>query len=126
MHLRNIQDAEAMTTGTLASAAVTADQVIVTYTVPAGKKATLYFWSVFARLTTYAATATLFGPASLEINGVKKWTQDIFHAGAADQLGEDFPNGIPLNSGDVVRLVCTPSAITAFTWRGSLGILLGN
>src|SRR5438132_14335127 len=53
-------------TGTLVSTATTADQVLVTYTVTAGKTLYLSYFDYTARLTTYAATATNFGNCSLE------------------------------------------------------------
>jgi hypothetical protein len=47
-----------MKTGTLATSATTADQVILTYTVTSGKIFYLTYLDVNARLTTFAATAT--------------------------------------------------------------------
>lgn len=115
---------EDLQTGSLVSTATTADQVIVTRTIPAGKKSLLFGFDVMARLTTFATTATHFGTVSLEINGTKKATLDVAHAGnPVLPVSGSYPDGIQVKGGDVVRLVCTPSAITSFTWRGCLTIL---
>lgn len=109
------------TTNTLASTAATADQVVVTYTVTAGKTFFLQFADVAARLTTYAATATNFGVASLQIDGAVVWTQMLMGAGNSPQVFME-PGGEPIAvpGGKVIRIVCTPSAATAFTWRGNI------
>ena len=111
-----------LVTGTLASSATTGDQVILTYTVTAGKTLFLEFLDFSARLTTYAATATLFGTLSLETPaGTKLYTMDVFHAGTLDGKVITFPEPVPVAAGTVVRVVCTPAAATAFTWRANFG-----
>jgi hypothetical protein len=111
-----------MKTGTLASVAATADQVILTYTVTAGKTFYLQYLTIVARLTTYAATATNFGDASLESPAATKlFTQMIANAGAPDISGWNFAEPVAIPAGTVIRVVCTPSAATAFTWRANLG-----
>lgn len=108
-------------TGTLASSANTADQVILSYTVTAGKTFYVTHLTISARLTTFAATATLFGTASLEIAGTKQHTWELFHAGNIPAIVIEFPEPIFVGAGVVVRVVCTPSAATAFTWRANFG-----
>lgn len=111
-----------MKPGSLASTAVTADQVVVTYTVTAGKTFYLQYFDIGARLTTYAATATNFGDCSLESPAATKlYTTNIAHAGSPVPVWHDLSEPVPIASGVVIRLVCTPSAATAFTWRGNLG-----
>ncbi len=109
-------------TGSLASSANTADQVIATYTVPKDKTFFLQQATVDARLTTYATTATLYGTVSLELpSGTKVITADVFNAGQnrpVDLVRVAEP--IPIAGGTVVRIVCTPSASTAFSWSGWL------
>ena len=115
---------EDLQTGSLVSTATTADQAIVTRTIPAGKKSLLLGFSVMACLTTFATTATHFGTVSLEINGTKKATIDVAHAGnPVLPVQIDFQDGVQVKAGDVVRLVCAPTAVTSFTWRGCLTIL---
>jgi hypothetical protein len=112
----------AMKTGTLASSAVTADQVVVTYTVTAGKTLYVSYWDIGARLTTFAATATNFGDCSLESPaGTKLVTEMNAGTGVTLPNAITFPEPIPIAAGAVIRVVCTPAATTAMTWRGNLG-----
>lgn len=109
-------------TGTLASSAATADQVIRTYTVTAGKTFYLCWLAVNARLTTFAATATNFGEASLESPaGTKLLTTMIAGSGIGDRDYLVFTEPVPIAAGTVIRMVCTPAAATAMTWRANFG-----
>jgi len=108
-------------TGSLASSAVTADQQILTYTVPAGKIFQLAILELSAMLTTYAATATWFGTASFRVNGVKVMTFNLFGAGNSQTIMLETPVVLSYATGDVLTVVCTPSAATAFTWEANLG-----
>jgi hypothetical protein len=111
-----------MKVGTLTSTATTADQVVVTYTVTAGKTLFLQYFDVAARLTTYAATATNFGDCSLESPaGTKLWTQMVTSTGQSLPIGQQFSEPQPFAGGTVIRLVCTPSAATSFLWRANVG-----
>lgn len=112
----------ALKTGTLTSTATTADQVLLTYTVTSGKTFYVSYFDFTTRLTTYAATATNFGNCSLESPaGTKLYTQMVTNAGASVVVSERVAEPIPIASGVVVRLVCTPSAVTSFTWVGNFG-----
>lgn len=111
-----------MQTGTLVTTAVTADQVVKTYTVTAGKTLFLLYVSVNGRLTTFAATATNFGECSLESPaGTKLLTTMLAGSGIGDRDYLPFNEGVPIAAGTVVRLVCTPTAVTSMTWRGNFG-----
>jgi hypothetical protein len=112
-----------MKTGALVTTAVTADQVILTYTVTTGKTFYLESADVTARLTTYAATATLFGAASLENpSGTKLITEMIANAGViTPPYSVQFSEPVPIASATVIRFVCTPAATTSFTWQANLG-----
>lgn len=110
-------------TGNLVTTAVTADQVIVTYTVTAGKTFYLQGALITARLTTFAATATLFGACSIETPAAtKKITLDAAGSGiVAPPIwigwgGEPQP----IAAGTVIRVVCTPGAVTSYTWKAAL------
>jgi hypothetical protein len=108
-------------TGSLASSATTADQVLVTYTVTSGKTFYIAYFDFTARLTTYAATATYFGLCSLESPaGTKRFTMMLANTGATTPVDATLAEPLPIASGVVVRLVCTPSAATAFTFQGNL------
>lgn len=107
-------------TGTLASSSTTANQVVAGIT-DASKSFHVVHWDISARLTTYATTATLFGECSLESPaGTKLSTVQIANAGDARPVSQSFsvPIIIPVNT--VVRVVCTPAATTAFTWRANI------
>lgn len=111
-----------MKTGTLVTNAVTANQVIVTYTVTAGQTFYLQYLEFRARLTTFAATATNFGTISLENpSGTKLFTTGLFHAGTADGFSLQFAEPMRVDAGTVIRLVCTPSTTTSYTWFGNFG-----
>lgn len=121
--LGNVQGkTNVLKTGTLVSTATTADQVLVTYTVTAGKTLYLSYFDYTARLTTYAATATNFGNCSLESPaGTKLHTSMVTNAGNSVLISERVAEPVPILTGVVVRLVCTPSAATSFTWIGNFG-----
>jgi hypothetical protein len=111
-----------MKTGTLASSATTADQVVLTYTVTTGKTFFVEYLEVMARLTTFATPATLFGTVSLELpSGTKVWTTELVSSGTQNNVVLHFSDPIFATSTQVIRVVCTPSAATAFTWRASFG-----
>lgn len=112
-----------MKTGTLTTTAVTADQVVLTYTVTAGKTFYLQYIQLQVRLTTFAATATNFGDSSLESPAATKlYTQMNAHAGTPnDSTPIIFDEPQPFAAGTVIRIVCTPAAVTSFTWRANLG-----
>jgi hypothetical protein len=112
-----------MKTGVLVTITVTADQVILTYTVTAGKTFYLQYMNVTARLTTYATTATLFGDASLENPaGTKQITAMIANAGVINPpFAVEFAEPIPIPEGTVIRIVCTPASTTSRTWRANFG-----
>jgi hypothetical protein len=109
-------------TGNLVTTATTADQVILTYTVTAGKTFYLEYLSVDCRLTTFAVTATWFGAASLQNPAATKLiTDDLSGPGAVTRHPYIFPEPIPIGAGTVIRVVCTPSATTSFTWKANFG-----
>jgi hypothetical protein len=111
-----------MKTGTLATTTANADQVILTYTVTAGKTFYMQYFEVVARLTTFATTATNFGTFSLESPAATKlYTSNIFHAGDMDPRGVWFAEPVPIGAGVVVRIVCTPGAAANYTWTANFG-----
>lgn len=111
-------------TGTLASSANTANQVILTHSVAVGKKFVLNGLELNVRLTTFATTATNFGTASLRVAGTAVQTFICAGPGVLNnpiliKLAE--PMIITGSSeGLVVDVVCTPSASTGFTWEANI------
>jgi hypothetical protein len=111
-----------MKTGSLVTTAATADQVILTYTVTAGKTFYLEYLQVDTRLTTFATTATYFGMASLENpSGTKLITQMQAGAGIVAKPPISFTEPLPIAAGTVIRVVCTPSSTTSYTWQANFG-----
>lgn len=99
-----------------------ADQEILTYEVTAGKTLFLQYVSVQVRLSTFAATATNFGTASLETpSGTKVLTRLMCGVGFSDMGFLELAEPVPIAAGEVVRIVCTPASGTAFTWQANLG-----
>lgn len=114
--------------GTLASSAVTADQVILSYIVSPGKKFCLSYLEANVRLTTFATTATNFGVISLEApSGTKRMTFTVVAGPGVlnSPIYAEFPEALTIignsDGTTLVRVVCTPSAATAFTWDANLG-----
>lgn len=111
-----------MVTASKVTTATTADQVILTYTVTAGKTFYLQYLDIDARLTTFATTATYFGLASLESpSGTKLISQMKAGAGITVDPHYEFPEPVPVAAGTAIRVVTTPSAVTSYTWQASFG-----
>jgi len=110
-----------MLTGALVTTAVTANQVILTYTVTTGKTFYLQYLKIDTRLTTFAATATNFGLASLENPALTKLITQM-QSGAGITIGLQYAfNDLTIASGTVIRVVCTPNAATSYTWQANIG-----
>ena len=108
--------------GTLASSAVTANQVILTYTVPAGKTLWFQFLEANVMLTTFATTATAFGVIGLQVNGLLRSNFTVVAGPGVlnTPLYLEVQDSIPFQAGDVLTVVCTPSAVTPFTWEANI------
>lgn len=111
-------------TGTLVTTATTADQVILTYTVTAGKTFYVQYLEILARLTVLSATATILGTASLETpSGTKDITVSLVQPTTAEVQRHQyvFSEPIPVAAAAVIRVVCTPAAATSTTWVANFG-----
>lgn len=111
-------------TGTLVTTATTADQVVLTYTVTAGKTFYLQYFTFIGRLTVIAAGASILGATSLETpSGTKAytmtWTNPTISLVAPNTVS--FCEPIPIAAGTVIRVVCTPAAVTSMTWIANFG-----
>lgn len=110
-------------TGSLVTTAVTADQVILTYTVTAAKTFYLEYLQIEAHITTLPGNNNPvdIGDVSLETpSGTKVITHRAIHS-AYYLPHYTFPEPIPVAAGVVIRVVCTPAAVTSFTWRANFG-----
>jgi hypothetical protein len=111
-------------TGTITTTAVTADQVVLTYTVTAGKTFYMTYLVMYGRLTVLAATATILGAISLETpSGTKVFTLDDVNPTTSELEFNPIvlPTPIPIAAGVVVRVVVTPAAATSMLWRANFG-----
>lgn len=109
-------------TGNVVTTATTSGQTVVTYTVTALKTFYLQYFDVSVILTgSNAATSTLFGTASLLINGATVWTQQMKGGGAWSQYPVMFTEPVPVAAGQVVTIQVTPAAVTSYTWQGNFG-----
>jgi len=114
----------ALKTGALTTTAVTADQVVLTYTVTAGKTLYLSYLELSAVLTVLSATASILGTISLETpSGTKVLTERMQNGttSAPDRIVMSFPDPIIVAAGVVIRVVCTPGAVTSTLWRANFG-----
>jgi hypothetical protein len=111
-------------TGTLTTTTVTADQVILTYTVTAGKTLYLEYFNVTCTLTvapTNFNTPVIFGTSSLESpSGTKDMTWR-FMGPQPQQHDSTFSEPIPIAAGVVIRAVTTPGITTSLTWIVNFG-----
>ncbi len=111
-------------TNTIVTTAVTADQVVLTYTVTIGKTLWLAYYAYDTRLTVLSATASILGTMSLELpSGTKGFTSSETNPTTSQTAMRilNFSEPIPVTSGTTVRVVCTPAAVTSMTWIGNLG-----
>lgn len=110
--------------GSATTTATTADQVVATYTVTTNKTAYLQFLSIQVHLTTPSVTGGTMGTWSLE---TPSGTKDITHTAMNNTTeGEyqwivTFAEPIPVASGVVIRVVCTPSGTTSTVWEANFG-----
>lgn len=111
-------------TGTLITTAITADQVVLTYTVTSGKTFWLQYIAWDVRLTAVSATASVLGAISLEApSGTKVFTATEVNPTTSETAMSSlaFAEPIPIASGTVIRWVTTPAATTSMTWIGNFG-----
>lgn len=110
-------------TGTLVTTTTTANQVILTFTVPAGKT---FFWSFFTadvRNTAISSTALVQGTFSIRVAGVIGLTQINTNptTSATDSYILTVAEPIPFAAGTVIDVVCTPATTTSLTWVANIG-----
>ena len=128
--IRSVEEIHTVT-GTITTTATTADQVILSYTVPTGKT----FWIVGYTLNN-GETAIRANPYKIGRNTVTTEPAGpgvvdgvIFRMGnmpASSFRDEDF-SGNPRRmaiAGDVVKMTVTPSGVTSTVWRASIDFIL--
>lgn len=107
----------------LTTTAVTANQVVLTYTVTALKTMFLEYLDLQARLTAVSATASILGTIALRIGGVVVYQADFVNPTTSDVCPIDlsFAEPLPIAAGTVIDIVVTPAAVTSMKWTGNFG-----
>lgn len=111
-------------TGLLTTTATTANQEVLSYTVPADKTLFLKWFKVNVRSTSPPGNPNpvVFGEWSLETpSGTKCFTMDPIGNVSPHPMGLDLSEPWEIPAGQVVRVVCTPAAATSFRWRANFG-----
>ena len=115
-----VNKAVVMQTGTLVTTAVTANQIILTYTVTAGKNLFIEYIDIQSRFTVPSAVASLLGPVIMQMNGITVYTTGFVNPTTFDSGSQtvrlSFSEPIPLAAGLVIRFLVTPAAATSMTW----------
>lgn len=109
-------------TGTLVTTATTADQVVLTYTVTAGRTLYITAIEIEGRLTVISATASILAACSWQIGGVKQNTFTFVNETTSEVGRVTIPisEPVPVAAGVIVTIVCTPAAVTSMTWLGNM------
>ena len=112
-----------MKTGSLVTTAVTANQVVLTYTVTVAKAFYLEYLNMDAYITSQPGNGNpiLLGTVSLETpSGTKVIADTMFHPNSMG-FNTTFSEPIPVLAGVVIRVVTTPSVTTGVTWGANFG-----
>lgn len=112
-----------MQSASLVTTAVTANQVVLTYTVTALKTFYLEYLHLSALPTTVPGNGNpvSLGTISLESPAGTKLITTAFVFSAGNLLEVPFSEPIPIAAGTVIRVVVTPAATTSFTWYANFG-----
>lgn len=110
-------------TGNLTTTAVTANQVVLTYTVTAGKTLYLEYIDIAARLTAPSATASVLGTLIIQIGGVTVYTASFVNPTTSDAGSQavriSVGEPIPIAAAVVVSFLTTPAAVTSMLWSAN-------
>jgi hypothetical protein len=109
-------------TGTLVTTAVTANQVVLTYTVTAGKTLYLEYLHMDGYETTQPGNVNpiALGTISFQVAGVSSISVPYFHSDNRMAIF-NFSEPLPVAAGVVIRIVVTPVTATSITWVGNFG-----
>jgi hypothetical protein len=108
-----------MLTGELTTTTVTANQVVLTYTVTAGKTFYLEYLSFSAEPSSFATNVAL-GIVSFQAAAVSMFTMPLEYTAVAAHA-VTFTEPIPFAAGTVLRVVTTPAATTSTMWFANFG-----
>jgi hypothetical protein len=110
-------------TAQLVTTTTTADQVVTTYTVTAGKTFYLQYIAMGGYLTSQPGNANPVDLGDMHVqtpSGTTFLQTERFHPKIAD-LTVTFPQAIPIAAGVVIRITVTPVTTTSITWEGNFG-----
>lgn len=107
--------------GSLVTTAVTANQVILTHTVTAGKTFYLQEFDCNVFTTAHTTTAAAYGICSLQIGGTTVWSSYLSGPGSAQTQTVIYSEPIPVSAGTVIQWVTTPVNTTSYTWNSNFG-----
>jgi hypothetical protein len=113
-----------MKTGTIVTTASTADQVVLTYTVTAGKTFYFCYADLNGRLTIPTNSASVLGTVSIESPaGTKLYTKSRINPTTSELISDGFTPAVPLTfaASTVFRVVCTPVNGGSMTWVANFG-----
>ena len=112
-----------MQTGVLVTTATTANQVVLTYTVTAGKILYLEYLTMFGYITTIPGNANPVNLGRISFqnpSGTTVIQAQRFHADYVTSV-YTFSDPLPIAAGTVIRVVVTPVAATSYTWLANFG-----
>jgi hypothetical protein len=110
-------------TWTLTTSSVTADQLIGSYTVPAGRKFRITNVLIEAYLSVLNTTAVYLGTVKLQINGADwlgPYEASNTASGALFGIVIPIPSGVDVEFQMKVQALCTPAAVTSTVWTVTL------
>lgn len=129
-----VQDEQHFIFGQLTTAATTADQIILSYTVPANRTAYILGFTVGVdgntdglplKIGKNTITTPSAAPGVVDSNFFRVFRLDRSGTGAEPVVSEDF--SIPRQfgfAGDVIKIAVTPSGTGSTIWRATLDIIL--
>ena len=109
-----------LVTGTLNTTSTTSNQVVLTYTVTAGKTFFMQYFTLKGNPYS-TATAYLSGFMHLEspAGTVRYTTRSV--EGDGGPYGQSFAESMAFPAGTVVRVVCTPVVTAQVIWIANFG-----
>ena len=130
LSVRAVEDQHNIT-GTITTTSTTVDQVIVSYTVPAGKSFWILGYTINNGETTIRGNPVKIGRNTITTEPAGPGTVDgnifrMYNMPASTLRDEDY-GGMPRrlgNAGDVIKVTVTPTGGTSTVWRASLDFIL--
>ena len=97
------------------------NQVVSTYTVPAGYVFYLTYSDVQCNLTTPTTTATAHGTIALWTAGVVYFMTWYLNNQTTDTISHDWLPSVAIPSGTVINFQCNPASTASRMWNVNFG-----